>query len=671
MDKEIKPGAVVEFFEEKRLLCAVCLEVKDGRIHVLTEQNRQANVALKRVLQVDDKPIGLDQSRAELLAALEERVARRQDLMTRVSVQELWDLLRGEKDGFDPRQLAEFCFSEEITGDHSSAVLRALLGDTLYFKHRDGLFYANSPERLEQVRLQLERQAQKERELAEGSAWLAAVWRGETVSPPEGRERYIQLVKDLYLYGPEAPHYQQAKQILSLAQIPLPQGAFQVLVKVGTWKEDENLYFHRFGIQEDFPEPVLRAAARLDEDRAPTVAQGTAPEREDLTSLEVITIDGPMTRDYDDALSVRRLDQGTEVGIHIADAAEFVSRNSPLDEEALERATSLYLPDCRIPMLPPVLSEGMCSLRQGEDRLALSLLVRFDEDDRLQDYRFTLSRIKVHRQLTYSGTDDLMATDEALSYLFRLCTRLRRQRIVKGALHLPLPELRIWVNDNGIIHVGRVDRETPSQVVVSELMILANSLAAAELTAREIPAIYRSQDKPQEVLIDPDSAGDDLYLRYRQRRFLSRAELGIAPRPHSGLGMEVYTSWTSPIRRYVDLVVQRQLKSMALGAPPLHDREGVGEIVARVALPQSRAQLIKRQWTRYWVLRYLARERIKMLDALVLDQGVRNYYLLLPEYVLEANMPLEEGRGLKPGDHFRVEIVKLDPREEVLKLRMG
>jgi exoribonuclease-2 len=671
MDKEIKPGAVVEFFEEKRLLCAVCLEVKAGRIHVLTEQNRQANVAGKRVLHVDDKPIRLDQSRAELLTALQERVARRQDLMTRISIEELWDLLREEGDGFDPRQLAEFCFSEEITGAHRSAVLRVLLGDTLYFKHRDGLFYANSPERLEQMRLQLERQAQKERELAEGSAWLAAVWRGETVPSPPGRDRYIQLVSDFYLYGPEAPNYQQAKQILSLAQIPLPQGAFQVLVKVGTWREDENLYLHRFGIQEDFPELVLRDAARLEENLAGIVAQGTASAREDLTSLELITIDGPMTRDYDDALSVRRLPRGTEVGVHIADAAEFVVRNSPLDQEALERATSLYLPDGRIPMLPPVLSEGLCSLKRGEDRLGLSLLVCFDEDDRLQDYRFAQSRIRVHRQLTYSGTDDLMATDETLSYLFRLCTRLRRQRIARGALHLPLPELRIWVNDNGTIHISRVDRETPSQVIVSELMILANSLAATELAARGIPAIYRSQDKPQGVVIDPDSVGDDLYPRYRQRRFLSRAELGITPRPHSGLGMDVYTSWTSPIRRYMDLVVQRQLKSMVCGAPPVHDREGVGEIVARVTLPQSRAQLIKRQWTRYWVLRYLERERIKTLDALVLDQGVRSYYLLLPEYVLEASMPLEEGRGLKPGDHFRAEIVKVDAREEVLKLRIG
>jgi exoribonuclease II len=671
MEREIKPGAVVEFFDEKRLLCAVCLEVRDARLQVLTEQNRQANVASKRILRVDERPLDLGQGRAELLAALQEKVARRQDLMARVCVEELWDLLQEEEEGFDPGQLAEFCFSEEVTGDHTSAVLRALLGDALYFKYRNGLFYPNKPERLEQVRLQLEREAQKERELAESSTWLAAVWRGETVPAPENRDRYIRMVMDLCLHGPEAPTYQQAKTILSLAQIPLPQGAFQVLVKLGAWREDENLYFHRFGIQETFPPPVTNAADRVEQELAPVVSLGTYGEREDLTTLDLLTIDGPMTRDYDDALSVRTLDHGTEVGIHIADAAEFVARHGPLDEEALVRATSLYLPDSKIAMLPPLLSEGVCSLRQGENRLALSLLIRFDQDDRLLDSRFTLSRVRVHRQLTYTDANDLIATDGTLGYLFRLATRLRRQRIVKGALHLPLPELRIWVNSHGIIHISRVDRETPSQVVVSELMILANALAAAELAARGVPAIYRSQEKPQEVLFDPNSAGDDLYLKYRQRRFLSRAELGIIPKPHNGLGMEAYTSWTSPIRRYVDLVVQRQLKSMALGAPPAHDRDGLGEIVARVALPQSRAQLMKRRWTRYWVLKYLERERIKALDALVLDQGVRNYYLLLPDYLLEANMPLAEGRRLKPGDHFRVEIVKVDPREEVLKLTMA
>jgi exoribonuclease-2 len=671
MDSEIKPGAVVEFFDDKRLLCAVCLELRNGRLQVLTEQNRQANVASKRILRVDERPLDLGQGRAELLAALQEKVARRQELMSRVSVEELWDLLQEEEEGFDPRQLAEFCFSEEVTGDHTSAVLRALLGDALYFKYRNGRFYPNSPERLEQLRLQLEREAQKERELAESSTWLAAVWRGETVPAPDNRDRYIRMIMDLYLHGPEAPAYQQAKTILSLAQIPLPQGAFQVLVKLGAWREDENLYFHRFGIQETFPQPVMNAADQVEQELAPAVSLGTCGEREDLTALELLTIDGPVTRDYDDALSVRPFDYGTEVGIHIADAAEFVGRHGPLDEEALERATSLYLPDSKIPMLPPLLSEGVCSLRQGEARLALSLLIRFDQEDRLLDYRFTLSRVRVHHQLTYTDANDLIATDRTLGYLFRLGTRLRRQRIAKGALHLPLPELRIWVNNNGIIHISRVDREVPSQVVVSELMILANALAAAELAVRGVPAIYRSQEKPQEVFFHPDAPGDDLYLKYRQRRFLSRAELGITPKPHRGLGMEAYTSWTSPIRRYVDLVVQRQLKTMVLGAPPAHDGEGLGEIVAKVALPQSRAQLMKRQWTRYWVLKYLERERVKTLDALVLDQGVRNYYLLLPDYLLEANMPLAEGKRLKPGDHFRVEIVKVDPREDVLKLTMA
>jgi exoribonuclease-2 len=385
--------------------------------------------------------------------------------------------------------------------------------------------------------------------------------------------------------------------------------------------------------------------------------------------LPLMTIDGPMTRDYDDALSVRFLAGGAEVGIHIADAAEYIPIDSPLDQEALARATSLYLPDAKIPMLPAILSEGFCSLKQGEDRLALSILVRFDEDDRVESRRFTLSRVRVRHQLTYGGTDEMVATDETLRYLYRLCIRLRRQRIASGALHLPLPEPRIWVNGNGVVHISRADRETPSQVVVSELMILANALAAEEMAARGITAIYRCQEKPQEIVVREPT--DDLYLNYRQRRYLSRAELATTPKRHNGLGMSAYTSWTSPIRRYVDLVVQRQLKSMASGAPPPYERARLEEIIPRLVLPQSRAMLIKRQWTRYWILRHLEREKIRTLEALVLDQGRRTFHLLLPEYMLEASMALEEGRGLNPGDHFRVEIVCANAREEILKLKMA
>ncbi|MBW1982425.1 MAG: RNB domain-containing ribonuclease, partial [Deltaproteobacteria bacterium] len=186
---------------------------------------------------------------------------------------------------------------------------------------------------------------------------------------------------------------------------------------------------------------------------------------------------------------------------------------------------------------------------------------------------------------------------------------------------------------------------------------------------RGVPAIYRSQDKPQEI-VEPD-ASDELYRNYRQRRYLSRAQLGTKPAPHSGLGLAAYTSWSSPIRRYVDLIVQRQLKSMIRGMPPVYQESALQDIILKIALPQSRAQFVKRHWTRYWILKYLEKEKIKTLDALVLDQGRRTYHLLLPQFLLEASMPLSEGRDLNPGDHFRAEIVRVSAREEVLKLRMS
>jgi len=665
---EIKPGARVEFFESKRLLCAVCLEVKNSRLLVLTEQDRETNVSVKRILHTDHELVDIRLSRIQLIAILQEAAARRQNLMGRISVEELWDLLHEEEEGFSCNDLAEICFSEEITSDHTSAVLRALLTDSIHFKLKGRIFYANSQEKLKQILLQHERQAQKEKELAEGSHWLGSVWRGEPIVEPENTGPYLRMLKDFCLFGAEASDYQQIKKILAVAQVPVPQGIFPLLVKLGVWNEDENLYLHRFGIQEDFPEEVLETADQIAEELGDDGGGLRDHTREDLSSLPTFTIDGPLTKDYDDALSIRPAEHGVEVGVHIADAAAFVLPDTPLDLEAFERVNSLYLPDTRIPMLPTKLSEDVCSLRQGEERLATSVLVRFDENDNLQDYRFALSRIRVQRQLTYSEANELVTLEEGLGRLYRLCTRLRRRRIKQGALLLPLPELRVWVNKNEI-KIATLDRETPAQLVVSELMILANGLAAEMLAANRVPAIYRSQGKPQEIVVGEGT--DDLYLNYLQRRYLSRAELSIQPKPHSGLGMAAYTNWTSPIRRYMDLVILRQLKSLVRGEPPSYTSEVLDPVISRITIGQSRTLQIKKEWTRYWVLKYFEREQIKFVDALVLNQGRRTYNLLIPEYLLEASMPLEEGRGLSPGDHFRVEIVKASAREEILKLRMA
>jgi exoribonuclease-2 len=135
--------------------------------------------------------------------------------------------------------------------------------------------------------------------------------------------------------------------------------------------------------------------------------------------------------------------------------------------------------------------------------------------------------------------------------------------------------------------------------------------------------------------------------------------------------MAAYTNWTSPIRRYMDLVILRQLKSMVQERTPVYAATELESVVSRITLSQSQALQLKKEWTRYWVLKYLEKEGIKSLDALVLGQGRRTYHLLLPEYLVETSMLLEDGRGLSPGDHFRVEVIRVNAREEVLKLRMA
>ncbi len=453
------------------------------------------------------------------------------------------------------------------------------------------------------------------------------------------------------------------------AGITQPQGAFRLLVRLGIWDKDENLYLHQHGISADFPAAVQALA----EERAAQAPQLLAQigDRRDLRELKTITIDSALTRDYDDALSLRPVGEGRwELGVHIADAAAFVLPGDALDQEALERASSLYLPDTRIPMLPTSLSEGVCSLRAREDRLALSFLVTLDEDANVMHREIVPSVVNIDTQMTYQEVNQQLDQDDFLQGLHRFSLKLQRRRLDQGAIILPLPELLVWVKPDGMIQVTRQEKETPSQVIVSELMILANEIAACFFAEQNLPAIFRSQDECRPET-NPVASDYELFHVYRQRRLFVRAELVTRPRPHCSVGVQHYTSITSPIRRYVDLLVQRQLKHVLETGTPLYSEEELQQFITRLEGPQSRLMFIRRKWTRYWFLKFLEQEDIQTLDALVLDQNNRFAHLLLPDFILETNMLHDDKTRVRPGEMVRVKIEHLNPREDILRVKLA
>ena len=292
-----------------------------------------------------------------------------------------------------------------------------------------------------------------------------------------------------------------------------------------------------------------------------------------------------------------------------------------------------------------------------------------DADAHIQHYEIVPSVVKIAQQISYQEANGRLDGEGMLSSLYRLSLKLREQRLERGAIILPVPEMRVWVNPEGMIQVSRYERESPSQIIVSELMILANALAAKWLAEKTIPGIFRAQDECR-AESNPVASEYELFHIYRRRRLFARAELGTEPRPHCSLGVPQYTSVSSPIRRYIDLVVQRQLKQAIMTGEPLYNEEELRQLVTRLETPQSKVMLIRRKWTRFWILKYLEQEDIRDLDALVLDQNSRYARLLLPSYMIETSMPVEEKGKLQAGEMVRVKVEHLNPREDVLKLKL-
>jgi len=653
-------GRIVEYIDQGRFVCSLCLEDKGNRLHLLTMSNRELNLSSKRAVLISESAIDMLKPRVDLLARLSEIEEVRKHLKKQVDVRELWELTCDEKESFQHEYLAQLVFGETITDDHLSALMRALFEDRLYFRLKEGRFRPNSVEKVAQILKQREEEALKEERLVQGGAWLKAVRMGEIHRDPDCKSDVIQLLTQLALYGNEAPDYKHGKALLDKADIPDIREARNLLVKLGVWDEDENLDIHRVNIQTSFSEKQLNESVRL----AGKTSKNQG--REDLRHLPVVSIDGPLTRDFDDALSLEVVGDTLRLGVHIADVASLIEPSSILDRSSAERALSIYFPRRQIPMIPSNLSEETLSLKKGCDRYTVSLLADMDKNANLIDYQFVPSIIRVKQNLRYDMVNEDLATERLLQQMYQVSRCLRDKRTQQGAMNLSLPELQVKVDEDASISLQLVPQDTPSRLIVAEFMILYNWLAAKFCKDNQVPILFRTQLEPTERLSCDD---DYLYYVFKQRRKLNPLLIDTCPKPHSGLGLDVYTHVTSPIRRYFDIVVQRQIVNVLMGRAPLYDEKGLNEIRISVEPVIKEIERVKRNRIRYWVLKFLRQQHQgEVYSAMVLDQLKNKYRILLEDFLYIAETKRDPTITLKAADHILVKVKKADPWEDTLEL---
>ena len=659
---DVANSQVVEFVENQRFFTAMCIGKKANRYHLITYLGREINLPESRFLHISPQRIKSN-ARSACLQELQGIFIRREELKAQIDIQYLWELIKDERGTWSLHEIADLAFSEDTGPDHEVALIRAVIEDHLYFKFREGVIYVQPKETIERLLSQQALEQKKLERIKAGLDWLGRLWPKPAAGSRDLKDPniayWVDAIGDFCIRGEESNYTQEVRDLFKQAGITEPSAPFNTLVRAGIWSEDENVELIRFGIETSFPEDAMGQAAdiassSLDTNRAA-----------DLTGLDIFTIDGPETTDIDDALSFERLTGGYEIGVHITDIGLKIKSDTPLFENAISRATTIYLPDLTVSMLPDILSSDALSLSRGEYRRALSFLIRLDKNGNILKSHIVRSAIRVNKRMDYDEADLAIEEGGLFSEIHQLCKSLQAARIEKGALPLPIPELMVKFDPGRGVTV-KLSQPGPARFLVSECMILANTVAANFLKDNRIPALYKSQPPPREQIIS--GIETNLKANFRQRRLISKGNLGQKPEGHHGLGLDAYTTITSPLRRGLDLVMQQQLDSFISNGEPMHDAKGLEKIAITLQQGLAAASAVKQIRTRYFLLKHMQGLIDVPLDAWILEPNHQKVLAVLNDYLMPVELPRRPNAIYSPDQDIKVRLKKVNARENILKV---
>lgn len=587
------------------------------------------------------------------------------------SLEVAWEFLTESEESADPASLAALLFSDQ-SPPLCYAAHRLLSEDKIYFKQKGDRYEPRPASQVEEIKHQMERETQRQQEWESFMAKARQGLAGEAVAWDKTDRPRIEILERFALLGEESSQRNQAVELLNaMGGAPTAAGAFDTLVAWGLWQPHENLALRRSQIPSQFSEDCLTMVQQRLQSPPPDLDD---PQRLDLTHLKVYTVDDASTQEIDDGLSLETLEDGRQrVWIHIADPTRWVVPGDELDLEARRRCTTVYLPTGIIPMFPAELATGPMSLVQGKICCALSFGIILGEAGDVQDYTIATSLIKPTYRLTYEDVDELLelgiTAEPELHDLARWSQVRGQWRVTQGAININMPESVIKVRESEDDIVIEVLEDSPARQMVAEMMILAGEVAARYGQTHDLAIPFRSQIQPElpsdeELIQLPTGWVRDSAIR----RCMTRSEVGVTPSRHATLGLDSYSQVTSPIRRYLDLIVHFQLKAHLRGDPPPFSSHEVTELAQGASTAAYEATLVERQTKRYWALEYLRRHQNKVWDVMLLrwlreDDGLG--LIMVEDLGLELAMRFN--RSVALGEQFQVRVSHANPRQDIIR----
>lgn len=674
-------GGLVHYEDDGSVLLGVITGTKRDKFTVLNIRGREVELPRPRLYRL---PAGASAVGATVAAKTEALNAIANNIEKEaagLNVEELWSFVHEECRLYSVSELCQSYFGADTAEKHGGLRL-ALIREKVHFKRDKDGFEPRSAQVVGDLKLAEEAKKRKVTVRETTVQFVSQRVKDPSIPIPHELNETLTLMSEVAagVMHSDPARQKEGKELVHLCveslrlseNASIEKQAFEVLLRCGYFTKDSNLAFIRYEIPTHYPSESLREG----EEFAMPESLEAFPEEErrirrDFTDKHSFTIDDISTQDMDDAISIERTPEGYELGIHITDVAWAIAPESALDGVARRRATSIYCADQTVNMLPPTLSEGKISLRQGAVRPCISVIVQLSESYEVRGSTVVPSFIKVAQRYTYDDVDLLLEhEDETLMRVYNIAAACEESRIRKGAVKVHRREVVPFLETDGSIRLLEIDEESPARSLVAEMMVFANSIMAQFAVEHGLPVLYRGQERPdqnaqQATVGVPEGPAKDFTARTK----LKKSTMGFDPAYHAGLGLDAYIQATSPIRRYLDLCHQRQFLSFFKNQKPWITKSEFEPLAHEVESNLNAANLAGRETRRYWLLRYLEqRKRGEPLTGTVVRLDTKSPLVELDEVYITTFV--KTARPVRMGERITLKVSSVDPHADYVRLEM-
>ena len=655
---------LILFRKRKEPSFAIFNNVVADKASIFSEEGKDISIDLSKIAYCSGITIEGNLTAAEKKLKLREFRNLLEERKETLDLKTLWECLESAEEEVPHNELLSLYLGDSTISEEESLIFFwAVDKSDTYFKRGESGYLIREATEVNELIAKKEIEEKRKQDRKEALVWAKNLISGTThdVAEDFDPQAHIDLIKDYVIHLDKFSKAPDVKSFLSQIGIKDVEGAIEFLIKTGSWHEDEDPLIKRFSISQDFPKKVIMEAKEI-------VDEPFSDENlEDLTHLDVFSVDDESTQDIDDAISIEETDDGTVIGIHITNVALYVQKWSALDDEAIRRGETVYLPEHNIHMFPKELIQEKLSLVKGSERKALSLLVSFDKELNLKNYRFTNSKIKVRDNITYTEASEYFESDPKGEKINKIAHMLRTKRKDAGAFIIQLPQLKITVGDDSAIEIKKNYMNTVAHRVIAEFMILMNRMAGKFLKDNHIPGIFRSQPEP----ISQDAWShdpDDPLFALHVVKYLRAPRVGLDPAPHKSLGIDVYAQATSPIRRYADLIIQRQIVSTLIDGEASYSEDELENLYPKIEIGVRDKKAVERNREKYWLYKHLKSLEGKEIPAVISSLNDSRATVYLTDFLFEAPIFLGSRYNIDESRDINVVVQDVDPLRRKLML---